>query len=138
MKTNINITISNLGKAVGTLGWVSECLKTVSVKICPSKKGNLCAFLHYTDPRTNKEITNAIAKVCKDEEERANSEQNSGYGYSRYKGGVEYAFASDGECYFSESRWSVFNAILTEAANAKVEELVSEIVAKLRAAWEKN
>lgn len=138
METNITISISNLGKAVGTLGWVSEALKNASVKICPSKKGRLCAFLHYTDPRTSKEEVQSIAMVCNSVEDCNKSELNSGYGYSRYKNGIEYAYASDGECYFSEGRWCVFNAILTDAATTKVEELVSDVVAKLRAAWEGN
>ena len=138
MKTNITISISNLGKAVGTLGWVSECLKSATVKICPSKKGNLCAFLHYTDPRTNKETTNAIARICNSEKECLDSEQNSGFGYSRYKDGIEYAFASDGETYSGDGRWSVFDAILTEAACTKVNEFISDIVEKLKTVYEEN
>lgn len=63
MKTNITISISNLGKAVGTLGWVSECLKSATVKICPSKKGkSLCiSSLHRPE---NKQGNNQ--RDCKD------------------------------------------------------------------------
>lgn len=51
MKTTIEITISNLGKNEGTLGWLLE--QPIKITIGKSKDGKTCAWLAIGDKSEN-------------------------------------------------------------------------------------
>lgn len=140
MTHNIQIQVADLGKSVGTLGWLNERLATAKIEIKPSTKGILCAYLTYTQPTTKKTITHAIAECPSSEKQRLEAEEFKGYGYQRYDGTVAYAFASDGEwAQPGESRWSAFKGVrLNNAAKKIVEELIQKAVEQLKNAFNEN
>lgn len=136
---DIKVEVRNLGKAAGTLGWVKQRIETAKVVIEPENDGILAGFIVYSHPESKKEIKRKVAKMILTENARSQAEEFKGYGYQRFDGECEYAFASDAEwAQFGEKRWSVFGVRLTDAATKIVSAFIAEVVAALKAAQEEN
>ena len=127
----IKLNVKRNGMMIGSCGWVSERLSTAEVEI----KGN-ALFVTYTNGKDKdgnpKKVRKPICGVV---------DATDWAAYARTTGdwdGYWYAYPYDRDLGIREAKYTLFDCVLTDAAESIADDFIKKCLDAFRDAWEND